>query len=67
MIASSQNQRGLSGRSTMPVAMPKTDAARVAALENYAILDTDPEQITSFRHAPLVIDGRSGFPALRCR
>src|SRR5712692_6593449 len=44
MIASSQNQRGLSGRSTMPVAMPKTDAARVAALEKYAILDTDPEQ-----------------------
>ena len=28
----------------MPVAMPKTDAARVAALEKYAILDTDPEQ-----------------------
>jgi GAF domain-containing protein len=44
MIASSQDQRGLSGRSTMPVAMPKTDAARVAALEKYAILDTDPEQ-----------------------
>jgi len=44
MIAGSQNQHGLSGRSTMPVAMPKTDAARVAALEKYAILDTDPEQ-----------------------
>jgi len=44
MIAGSQDQRGLSGRSTMPVAMPKTDAARVAALEKYAILDTDPEQ-----------------------
>jgi GAF domain-containing protein len=28
----------------MPVVMPKTDAARVAALEKYAILDTDPEQ-----------------------
>jgi GAF domain-containing protein len=44
MIAGSRDQRGLSGRSTMPVAMPKTDAARVAALEKYAILDTDPEQ-----------------------
>jgi len=28
----------------MPDVMPKTDAARVAALEKYAILDTDPEQ-----------------------
>jgi GAF domain-containing protein len=28
----------------MPVLMPNTDAARVAALEKYAILDTDPEQ-----------------------
>src|SRR5216117_1649931 len=44
MIAGSQDQRGLSWRSTMPVAMPKTDAARIAALEKYAILYTDPEQ-----------------------
>jgi two-component system NtrC family sensor kinase len=28
----------------MPVAMPRTDAARVAALQKYEILDTDPEQ-----------------------
>lgn len=28
----------------MPVLMPNADAARVAALEKYAILDTDPEQ-----------------------
>src|ERR1700740_1066863 len=47
MIAGSQDARGVSvsrGRPMMPVVMPKTDAARVAALQKYEILDTDPEQ-----------------------
>jgi GAF domain-containing protein len=47
MITGSQDARGVSvsrGRPMMPVVMPKTDAARVAALQKYEILDTDPEQ-----------------------
>jgi two-component system NtrC family sensor kinase len=47
MMAGGQDMRGASvswGRSKMPVAMPRTDAARVAALQKYEILDTDPEQ-----------------------